>query len=85
MIGFRMDGHENMRDKVGWNSVEKQDHESMPNINRKICKSQIVMNEKLWPKKKKGFIARAKPLWWNWYSIIILKLINIVFLLEGEN
>ena len=48
MIGFRMDGHENMRDKVGWNSVEKQDHESMPNINRKICKSQIVMNEKLW-------------------------------------
>ena len=48
MIGFRMDGHENMRDKVGWNFVEKQDHESMPNINRKICKSQIVMNEKLW-------------------------------------
>ena len=62
MIGFRMDGHENMRDKVGWNSVEKQDHESMPNINRKICKSQIVINEKLWPKKKKRFHCTCKTL-----------------------
>ena len=53
MIGFRMDGHENMRDKVGWNSLEKQDHESNPNINRKTCKSQIVMNEKLWKRKEK--------------------------------
>ena len=61
MIGFRMDGHENMRDKVGWNSVEKQDHESMPNINRKICKSQIVMNKKLWQKKKKVSLHVQNP------------------------
>ena len=62
MIGFRMDGYENMRDKVGWNSLEKQDHESMPNINRKTCKSQIVMNEKLWQKKKKKV---SLHMWWN--------------------
>ena len=61
MIGFRMDGHENMRDKVGWNSLEKQDHESMPNINRKICKSQIVMNEKLWQKIKKVSLHVQNP------------------------
>ena len=38
IIGSKMEGHENRRDKVKWNSLEKQGHESMLSDTRKTCK-----------------------------------------------